>query len=746
MGEESQIRESDGKQTSHMYAKWLKKTLSATVPPLVAFVAELIFRPQMARWGLFYPAVFLAAWAGGFGSGVVATFISSAFVWWYFIPPEHSWLGKNPDNLVAAFVFVSMSIVMSALLHWLRDLADQRRMFEALIENSDDFIGIADASGKPLYLNPAGRRMVGLAADAPIAGLKIPEFYAPRSRDDAARGLATLVETGSTQGESWFRHWQTDAEIPVWANRFVIRDRRTHRRLGTGAVARDLSELKRGRDALEEANRKLEDGSRALAESQRLLQAIMDFSPNVIVVKDLTGRYLLINRQLEQVLGISAASAKGKSDEELFSPDLAQHHRATDARVIEHGTPTRYEESYERDGNRRVFMVDKFPLHADDGAIGVGAIWSDITERKQAEEALRQREADLIEAERIGHLGSWRWYAGDDTARWSEEMYRIFGLDPSQPLPKLFSANEHLFTPESIERLREAVSATLKDGRPYQMELSVTRPDGSIRYVSAHGDAIRDASGAIVGTAGTAQDITELKEAQRLRDEWTSVIAHDLRQPIGIVLMAASALPELRAGKMSDKESLFLSRIVAAGHTLARMVNDLLDLSLLEARRLELERRWCSPRDIVMETIGRLTHITSGRRVRFHDQRNAGEVFVDSMRVGQVLGNLISNAVKYGQDGTDIDVRLDQHDGEVEISVTNQGRGIDPEDMPRLFSRFMRSKQKKAAHVPGLGIGLYIAKELIEAHGGRIWAESTPGKTTTFRLTLPARAVPRQVA
>jgi PAS domain S-box-containing protein len=720
--------------------------VSAVAPPLVAFVAELIFRPTMARWGLFYPAVFLAAWIGGFGTGVAATLISSGFVWWYFIPPEHTWLGKSPENFVAAFVFIAMSILICALLQRLRDLANQRRLFEALIENSSDFIGIADVTGKPMYLNPAGRRMVGLAPDAPVASLSISDFYAPRVRDGATAALAETLEKGSWQGETVFRHWQTGVEIPVWNNRFVIRDPRTRRRLGSGTVTRDLSDIKRGRDALEAANRELEERGRALAESQRLLQAIIDFSPSVIVVKDLGGRYLLINRQLETMLGVSATMAKGKTDQELFPPALAERHRATDAEVLDRGTPMSYEETHERDGTPRVFLVNKFPLRDGDRAIGVGSIWSDITDRKRAEEALLQREADLSQAERIAHLGSWTWNVREDTARWSAELYRIFGRDPSQPLPKLFSEDGHVFTPESVVRLRDAVSATLKHGRPFEMELTLQRPDGSIRWVSAHGDAIRDDKGAIMGITGTAQDITELKEAQRLRDEWTSVIAHDLRQPIGIVLMAASALPEMHGGKLSDKEELFVSRIVSAGHTLARMVNDLLDLSLLEARRLELQRRWCNPRDVVVETIGRLAHVTVGRRVRFFDERTTGEVFADPMRVGQVLGNLISNAVKYSTDGTDIDVHLVQRDSEAEIAVTNQGRGIAPDDMPRLFSRFMRSRHKGASRAPGLGIGLYIAKELIEAHGGRIWAESTPGQTTTFHLTLPARAVPRQVA
>src|SRR5262245_50703594 len=130
MGGETQTTGLGEKPPERNLANWLKSLCSATVPPLVAFIIESIFRPQMARWGLFYPAVFLSAWTGGFGSGVIATFISTAFVWWYFIPPEHTWLGKTPDNLVAAFVFVAMSIVICALLQRLRDLADQRRMFE----------------------------------------------------------------------------------------------------------------------------------------------------------------------------------------------------------------------------------------------------------------------------------------------------------------------------------------------------------------------------------------------------------------------------------------------------------------------------------------------------------------------------------------------------------------------------------------------------------------------------------------
>jgi signal transduction histidine kinase len=262
----------------------------------------------------------------------------------------------------------------------------------------------------------------------------------------------------------------------------------------------------------------------------------------------------------------------------------------------------------------------------------------------------------------------------------------------------------------------------------------------------AHGDAIRDDDGKIVGITGTAQDITELREAQRLRDEWTSVIAHDLRQPIGVILMAASALPALHEEHRVDAESSFLSRISSAANVLARMVDDLLDMSLLEARRLELRRSWVNPRSCVEDAVARLTHVIGDRKVRVAESGMRREVFVDVMRVGQILGNLLSNAVKYGDAGTEIDVAIEHRPNEVEIAVTNHGRGIAQEDLPKLFARFMRSKEARGSGTPGLGVGLYITRELIEAHNGRIWAESTPGKTTTFHLTLPSREAPRQVA
>jgi len=589
-------------------ASWRWQTAAAVGPIVAAFVIQYyILNATMARWALFYPAVFVASWLGGLPSGLAATAIATALVPVFFMgrtPPDLT----APANLISIFIFVTMGISISVV----------------------------------------------------------------------------------------------------------------HERLRTS-----MAQLER---------------------SRKWLQAIMDNSPNVIVIKDMNGEYLMANRQLEELLHIGAGEATGKSDAALFPEESAEHHRRTDAEVFAKRGAISYEEIIHVRGEQRVFLTSKFPLYnSAPYPFALCAIWSDITERKRVEEALREREADLREAERVAHLGSWVWNVADDTSRWSEELYRIMGIEPPTPSDKPIAGADRPMHPESIAVIRNALQTVLRDGRPHEAEMEIKRPDGTVRWIATRGDAVRNDRGEIVAVAGTAQDITELKDLQRQRDEWTSVMAHDLRQPIGVITMAASALPEVHAAA-PDKESEMVARIASAAKGLARLVDDLLDLSLLEARRLNLDRHWLKPQMLVRETTERLMHLTDGHRVVVAEGPGLAEVCVDQMRMGQVLGNLISNAVKYGDKGSDITVRIDQRDDQVEIAVENRGAGIPTDEVPHLFKRFARTAKARRSGAPGLGVGLYIARELVEAHGGRIWVESTPGQTTTFHVALPSRAAEQKVA
>ena len=471
-----------------------------------------------------------------------------------------------------------------------------------------------------------------------------------------------------------------------------------------------------------------------LARGHRLLQTILDFLPDGVAIKDLQSRYVFVNKEFERVAGVKASAALGHTPSEVFPKALAEQVRANELAARETRAPYTFESDLV---NGRDVIVTEFPLLDESNAVfAIGAIETDISQRKNAEKTLREALEDLRTAQHVAHVGSWRWDFRTNRATWSDELYEIFGVDRSRPPAPLHYPAAALFTVDSFARLRGAMEKLHVDGQPFEVDLEFTHPDGSTRWSAARAEAVRDATDQIVGINGTIADITHIKELERLREEWTSIVAHDLRQPIGVISMASEVLPELNEGERDEHQEM-VGRIQSASRTLIRMVDDLMDMSLLEAHRLKLERKWIDPEVLVHETLKTLPEL-DGARVKTHVNGPSASACVDPMRIEQVLGNLLSNAVKYGDPSAAIDVRLDRTDGEVEIAVTNYGKGIAPGELPHLFDRFVRSKATQGSGVKGLGLGLYISKAIVEAHGGRMWADSIPGKTTTFHLTLPA--------
>lgn len=219
-------------------------------------------------------------------------------------------------------------------------------------------------------------------------------------------------------------------------------------------------------------------------------------------------------------------------------------------------------------------------------------------------------------------------------------------------------------------------------------------------------------------------------------------IAHDLRQPVAAITAYANLLEVLAEQHSADPQGQAGAKhILASSRQLHRLIGDLLDVSRLAAGQLKLERRSLALLGLVNDVVERMAETLRGHAVRVDVQNAIPSIELDSGRVEQALTNLLSNATKYGYAGTAILVQLRSQDDEVQVSVVNQGKGIALGDMPHLFNRFYRAREAPSTGEAGLGLGLYITKEIVEAHGGRIWAESDPGRTATFRFTLPvARA------
>jgi signal transduction histidine kinase len=166
-------------------------------------------------------------------------------------------------------------------------------------------------------------------------------------------------------------------------------------------------------------------------------------------------------------------------------------------------------------------------------------------------------------------------------------------------------------------------------------------------------------------------------------------------------------------------------------------VNDLLDGSQLEAGQLRLFREAVDLPALVREAVERTRGETEGIPIQVRVRGTLPPISVDRGRIEQVLENLLSNAAKYSAPNTKILVTLSAAESAVDIAVSNRGPGIPPEELPHLFTRFYRTQQAQVSGIPGHGIGLYVSHRLVEAHGGRLWAESTPGRRTTFHVSLP---------
>lgn len=274
-------------------------------------------------------------------------------------------------------------------------------------------------------------------------------------------------------------------------------------------------------------------------------------------------------------------------------------------------------------------------------------------------------------------------------------------------------------------------------GEEYMLGL----PAGRLLPVLISAAPIEGAEGNRLGAVMVVQDISPLKDLEQLRKEWSAMVAHDLRQPASTIELCVELLRQLHAGVWSDTEQLTLDRIQRANQHLKRMISDLLDVSRLEANRLSLS---CKAVDLValarehvgQQALGELRD----RPLCFIAHGTPGPVWADPDRIEQVLSNLLTNAAKYGDPGTQITVELEQKDQWVEVTVTNCGRGIEPEELPRLFQRFSRGPDAHKLGLQGIGLGLYISKGLIEAHGGRIWAKSAPSAQTSFHFTLPLKS------
>jgi PAS domain S-box-containing protein len=377
-------------------------------------------------------------------------------------------------------------------------------------------------------------------------------------------------------------------------------------------------------------------------------------------------------------------------------------------------------------------------------------------QRTIAEAALRDSDARLKRSQQIAHVGSWELDLLKNELVWSDEVYRIFGLQPQE-----FGATYEAFLdhvhPDDRTKVDGAYTGSLRDGRDsYEIEHRVIRTsNGEIRTVHEKCQHYRDGSGKIVRSVGMVQDITERKRtedalqkamaeaerANKAKDEFLAVLSHELRTPLTSILGWVRILEKQRVDDALRTKGL---KVIERGvNSQTRLIEDLLDVSRIIAGKLDIDR---APVDFaaitrtVVESF-RPAAETKGIELHVHGSRTVLPVDGDAGRLQQVVWNLVSNSIKFTPEGGQIEISLRAEHDRVIMAVRDNGRGIVPSFLPHIFDRFAQEDSSTTRREGGLGLGLAIVQHIVHMHRGQITAHSDgAGKGALFTVTLPRTA------
>ena len=362
----------------------------------------------------------------------------------------------------------------------------------------------------------------------------------------------------------------------------------------------------------------------------------------------------------------------------------------------------------------------------------------DISDRKKAEQQLQESQNHLLEtrnlltmATKASDLGwaTWDFQTGD--AHWDERGKKIIGLNDQDTKLEDWLNRIH---PDDRNRFENHIEECIAEGKSFNLEYRVVHPDGNIRFVHATGAFETTDDGTTLRGTGLVRDITEQKILQQQKDDFMRIAAHELKTPVSVMKGYVNMAENLVRKKGDSQEAGLLKKVDRQIFRLTRLINDLLDVSKMEAGKIELAQEEFDFDQLVNEVVEEMQYINN------HQLKLTGmsgkTVRGDRERTGQVITNLITNAAKYSPNAKEIIVNTSTKGDNVYLKVQDFGMGIAEEDLNRVFERFYRIRND-GHKASGLGLGLYISAEIIKRQGGKIWAESEKGNGATFCFSIP---------
>jgi PAS domain S-box-containing protein len=517
------------------------------------------------------------------------------------------------------------------------------------------------------------------------------------------------------------------------------------------------------RQALELKAARHDPGARDVVRADLRFSQIFEASPDAILQVDRQGHIVLANSLAGEMFRCRLDDLLGKSVDELVPgrfrerhPEYREHYQAKPAmRPMGSGLDLWARRS---DGSEFPVDINLSPLDTKDGP-QVMCVVRDMTDRKRIEEDLR-RQAQLIEA---SHDPIIVREPGGRILQWNAGAQETYGWPAADALGQVTHTLFQTGFPVSLDE----VEAALDHGGRWDGELRHTRRDGARITVESRHILVRGTDGTPAAVLETNRDITlrkqaeeavaalntklgatnkelelrnrEVERANRLKSEFLASMSHELRTPLNAIIGFSDLLAEQTAGPLSSKQQRFVSHIQQGARHLLALINDILDLSKVEAGRLELNRENVPVATALAEVLVSIRPAAAAKDIAVHSSIGPDvTVFADRIRFKQILVNLLGNAVKFTPEGGRIWVEAAERRGRLTVSVSDTGLGISIEEQEAIFDAFHQAGATTKGIKEGTGLGLAITKRLVEEHGGRIWVESEPGKGARLSFTMPA--------
>jgi PAS domain S-box-containing protein len=708
-------------------------SLTATV-----FMLDLLLPLGWAPWILYIVVVILAAqWPEVKHARSIALVCTALILigFWF-----------SPDSLGVPLFRGAVNRAVGILALWITALVGMqcttaekrertgRRLLRTTLLSIGDGVIATDASGRITFLNPVAEKLMGCTA-AEAQGGELQDFFQivdEETRQPVANPALRALKEGVVFGLA--NHTvligKDGSERPIADSAAPVHDV-DGRVIGAVLVFRDITD------------------TRQAEKTRSTLAAIVTSSEDAIASKDLNGRVMTWNKSAEEIFGYSADEIIGKPITVLFPQERLQEEEEILRRVrrgerIEHYETIRLK----KDGTPIDISVSVSPVRDESGRIvGAAKIARDITERRRAEQELRDsRERLNVTLNSIGDAVVATDAAGRVT--FINPVARdLLGYTPEQATGRVLKEVFNIVYEETRQPAENPIERVVREGNAVGLgnHTLLLRPDNREIPIDDSAAPIRGADGTVAGVVLVFRDITERRQAQqalleadRRKDLFLALLAHELRNPLAPIRNAAQVLQI----KCPREEELFWCCDVIDSEVkhMARLLDDLLDIGRITQGKMEIRKEVVDLSTIVQRAVETSRPYIEDRHHTLEVELPRESLLVDAdpTRMVQVFANLLNNAAKYTAPGGKINVRLERAADQALVTVRDTGIGIAADLLPKIFDMFVQGENVIEDTNNGLGLGLTLARDIVDIHGGKIEVKSKgPAEGSEFTVHLP---------